>query len=93
MTLVQVKSNESHDSEEILERNGKLAPAGSRTQDNLCPNMGFQQPKPTNQAGTIRPLRNISPNLVLAHGTPGLLEVHTSVLNCEVSSLHRPLHM
>ena len=50
-----VKSIESHDLEEMLERKGKLAPAGSRTQDNLCPNAGFQQPKPTNQAGTIRP--------------------------------------
>ena len=32
-----------------------LAPAGSRTQDNLCPNARFQQPKPTNHARTIRP--------------------------------------
>ena len=48
-----VESNESHDSEEMLERKGKSAPAGSRTQENLSPNAGFQQPKPTNQAGTI----------------------------------------
>ena len=47
------KSNESHNLEEMLERKEKLAPAGSRTQDNLRPKAGFQQPKPTNQAGTI----------------------------------------
>ena len=39
----------------MLGRKGKLAPAGSQTHDNLRPNAGFQQPKPTNQAGTIRP--------------------------------------
>ena len=33
-----VESNESDDLEEMLERKGKLATAGSRTQDNLRPN-------------------------------------------------------
>ena len=55
----RVESNESHDSEEMLKRKEKLAPAGSQTQDNLRPNVGFQQPKPTNQAGTVR---SFSPN-------------------------------
>ena len=36
-----VESNVSHDSEKMLERKGKLAPAGSQTQDNLRPNAGF----------------------------------------------------
>ena len=29
----------------MLEKKGKLAPAGSQTQDNLHSNIGFQQPK------------------------------------------------
>ena len=38
-----------------MERKRKFAPVDSQTQDNLRPNAGFQQPKPTNQAETIRP--------------------------------------